>query len=259
VEFGISRTYGWHAACLIRNRLERDALLRDQGAREEPEPDGEIGEWRAVNGVRRTPAPSGESRGRFIVLEGIDGSGKTEQSRRLASWLSRRGHEVVETREPSDTKWGRLYRAWARGEHEASPETVLRYFMEDRREHVAGLIRPAVAAGKVVVCDRYVASTLAYQAAQGIDRQQLRTQLDAEGLPEPDLQLWLRLPAEEALRRLGEDAVERFERRSFLEGVDAEYARLGLEEIDAAGDPESVARRICARVAILLAEPAGPR
>ncbi|MCP4251254.1 MAG: dTMP kinase, partial [bacterium] len=108
--------------------------------------------------MRRTPAPSGEPRGRFIVLEGIDGSGKTEQSRRLASWLRRGGHEVVETREPSDTEWGRRYRAWARGEHEASPETVLRYFIEDRREHVAGLIRPAVAAGKIVVCDRYVAS-----------------------------------------------------------------------------------------------------
>jgi dTMP kinase len=259
VELGISRTYGWHAACFIRTRLERDALLRDQGTREEPEPDGEIGEWRAVNGVRRTPAPSGEPRGRFIVLEGIDGSGKTEQLRRLASWLRREGHEVVETQEPSDTEWGRLYRAWARGEHEASPETVLRYFIEDRREHVAGLIRPAVALGKIVVCDRYVASTLAYQSAQGISRQQLQCQLDAEGFPEPDLVLWLRLTVEEAMRRLGEDAVERFERRSFLEGVDAEYARLGLEEIDAAGDPEGVATRIRARVQLLLAGPPGPR
>ena len=121
--------------------------------REEPEPDGEFGEWRAVNGVRRTPAPSGESRGRFIVLEGIDGSGKSEQSRRLAAWLRRRGHEVVETREPSDTEWGRRYRAWARGEHEASPETVLRYFIEDRREHVAVLIQPAVEAGKIFRTD----------------------------------------------------------------------------------------------------------
>jgi dTMP kinase len=202
--------------------------------------------------VRRTPAPSGESRGRFIVLEGIDGSGKTEQSRRLAGWLRQRGHPVVETREPSDTEWGRRYRAWARGEHEASPETVLRYFVEDRREHVAGLIRPAVAAGKIVVCDRYVASTLAYQAAQGIDRQQLRSQLDAEGFPEPDLVLWLRLPAEEALRRLGEDAVERFERRAFLERVDAEYARLELEEIDAGDEPERVEERIRKRVSVLL-------
>lgn len=218
----------------------------------ESEPDGEVGEWRAVNGVRRTPAPSGEPRGRFIVLEGIDGSGKTEQARRLASWLRQQGREVVETREPSDTEWGRRYRAWARGEHEASPDAVLRYFIEDRRQHVAELIRPAVAAGKVVVCDRYVASTLAYQGAQGIARRELQGLLAAEGFPEPDLVLWLRLPVEVAMGRLGEDAVERFERRAFLAGVDAEYARLDLDEIDARGDRETVAARIRARVAALL-------
>lgn len=211
-----------------------------------------------MNGVRRAPTPSGnpagaeasgqaDRRGRFWVLEGIDGSGKTEQARRLADWLRRAGRELVETREPTDGPWGRCYRAWARGEREASPEEVLRYFLEDRREHVAALIAPALHRGADVVCDRYRASTLAYQAAQGLDRERLCRIFASAEFPEPDLELWLRLPVAVAEERLG-GARERFEEVEFLERVDAEYARLGLCEIDAVGTPEAVHARIIARV-----------
>ena len=183
-------------------------------------------------------------RGRFLVLEGIDGSGKSEQSRRLAAWLESRGHRVVSTREPTDGPFGRRYRAWARGEIEATPEQVLGFFLEDRREHVKGLIRPALERGEVVVCDRYVAATLAYQAAQGLDRGRLRALFDTPEFPTPDLVLWLRVPIATALARMADTATERFERADFLARVDAEYAQLGLEPLDASGSVEAVASEI---------------
>ncbi|MBW2416882.1 MAG: dTMP kinase [Deltaproteobacteria bacterium] len=195
-------------------------------------------------------------RGLFIVLEGIDGSGKTEQSRRLAAWLRETGRSVIETREPTDGEWGRRYRAWARGEIEASADEVLEFFVEDRREHVARLVLPALERGDDVVCDRYVASTLAYQAAHGVDRHKLRAATEGAAFPEPDLVVWLRLPVADALARLGSrlgsrrgsQVIERYERSGFLERVDAEYEALGLESTDAAGDVDQVARRIRARV-----------
>ena len=191
-------------------------------------------------------------RGIFIVLEGIDGSGKSEQAQRLADWLRGLGRDVVLTREPTDGEWGRRYRAWARGESEADPDQVLGFFVEDRKEHLATLIRPALEKASVVLCDRYVASTLAYQAAQGLERSSLRARMDAEGFPEPDLVLWLRVPVETALVRMGKNATERFERRAFLERVDAEYEALGLEPIAAHRSEDEVEVALRARVEPLL-------
>jgi dTMP kinase len=182
------------------------------------------------------------------VLEGIDGSGKSEQSRRLAAWLASRGHRVVSTREPTDGAFGRRYRAWARGEFEATADEVLSFFLEDRREHLKQVVLPALERGEIVVCDRYKDSTLAYQAAQGLDRERLRALFDTPEFPAPDLVLWLRVPVATALARMGANATERFERAEFLERVDAEYARLGLEAIDASGSPDAVERAIRARV-----------
>ena len=186
------------------------------------------------------------------MLEGIDGAGKSVQTRALAAWLRERGEDVVVTREPTDGPFGRRYRSYARGEIELSPDEVLHCFVEDRREHVANVVRPGLARGAVVVCDRYVASTLAYQAAQGIDRDVLRSRLEAEGFPVPDRTLWLRLPVATALARLGAATSERFERADFLTRVDAEYARLGLVGIDASGEPEAVQAAIRSEVEPLL-------
>ncbi len=191
-------------------------------------------------------------RGVFIVFEGIDGSGKTEQSRRLGEWVREQGRRVLETSEPTDGKWGQRYRAWARGDAEASADQVLDFFVEDRREHVAKTIAPALRDESVVICDRYVASTLAYQAAQGLERERLRERMEPQGFPEPDLVLWLRLPVEQALARLGRNARERFEEKAFLERVDREYQALGLDPIDASGSADEVASLLQVRVAPLL-------
>jgi len=197
-------------------------------------------------------------RGWLIVLEGIDGSGKSEQAHRLARWLRSERHTVVSTREPTDGEWGRTYRAWARGEFEASPDEVLRWFAEDRREHVAQVIAPALERGDVIVCDRYRDSTRAYQAAQGIDRARLAELFAGDEFPAPDLVLWLRVPVATALARLGPRAAERFERGDFLGRVDAEYERLGLVAIDGSASADEVEGELRARVQRLLARPPLP-
>ena len=186
--------------------------------------------------------------GGFIVLEGIDGAGKTTQCASLAEWLGGRGRDVVRTSEPTDGPWGRRYRDWASGSFEASAEEVLGFFVEDRREHVRDVIRPALEAGSWVVCDRYVASTRAYQAAAGLDRALLDRALDEPGTPRPDLTLWLRLEVDRGLARLAGEARERFERAEFLARVDAEYARMGLVEVDAGAAIPDVQRELRRRV-----------
>ena len=187
--------------------------------------------------------------GFFTVLEGIDGAGKTEQCARLAQALRARGEMVLDTREPTDGVFGARYRAWARGQLEASPSEVLQFFVNDRREHLQNVIAPALASGAVVICDRYEASTRAYQAADGVDRGELDAVLRDAAALAPDLTLWLRIPVAQAMTRLkGSPALERYEREEFLRRVDAEYARLGLESIDAVPAPEKVSRAIAVRV-----------
>jgi dTMP kinase len=197
--------------------------------------------------------PDAQRRGIFLVLEGIDGSGKSVQAELLADWLEQRGLDVVRTREPTDGSWGQRFRAWADERSEASPEEVLELFLEDRAEHVAQVIRPSLEAGKVIVCDRYSPSTLAYQAAQGVDRATLEARIRACAFPEPDLVVWLRVPVAAALaRKKGAQATDRFEKQQFLERVDAEYARLELRGVEGAGEREEVAGRIREHVVPLL-------
>jgi dTMP kinase len=191
---------------------------------------------------------SGPLAGFFVALEGIDGAGKTEQCSRLGRALRERGEHVVQTREPTDGPWGLRYREWARGAFEAAPSELLHFFIEDRREHLASVIEPALRSGKIVICDRYEASTRAYQAADGVAGSELDEVLAKAAARVPDLTLWLRLPVPQAIARLGSSALERYERAEFLDRVDAEYARLRLEVIDAAGAVDEVSQRITARV-----------
>ncbi len=194
------------------------------------------------------------SRGAFIVLEGIDGSGKSEQAQRLAAWLRGRGRTVVETCEPTHRSFGRRVRAWLRGEVEIPGEEVLELFVKDRAEHVERLILPALARGDVVVCDRYQASTRAYQVAHGVDRALVESSLDAHAFPQPDLALWLKLPVEVAMQRMGSAATERYEKSGFLARVDAEYAQLGLVAVDGSGTADGVHAELRRHVDALLAE-----
>jgi len=194
--------------------------------------------------MTNSETPAGDAAaGLFVVFEGIDGAGKSEQTRRLAARLRGLGADVVETFEPTDGPYGRRFRAWARGDLEASPEEVLELFLDDRDDHVRQSLAPALARGSVVLCDRYVASTLAYQRATGIPAAQLGERLRAHPVPVPDLTLWLRLPVDRALERLDRER-ERFERADFLRRVDAEYATLGMTPIDASRSVDAVEESI---------------
>ena len=120
--------------------------------------------------------------GRLLAFEGLDGSGKSTQAERLVRALRETGHEVVATAEPTGGPWGRRIRAAARGEAPVSAQDELAWFVEDRREHVAQVIGPALAGGRVVVTDRYFLSTVAYQGARGLDWRAILEESEAQGL-----------------------------------------------------------------------------
>ena len=156
------------------------------------------------------------SQGLFIVIEGIDGTGKSTQSKRLADWFRSRGREVVLSREPTDGPWGKKLRESATTGR-LSAEEELECFLNDRREHVEMSIKPALAEGKVVILDRYYFSTMAYQGARGFDPGEIRLRNEAFA-PQPDLLLILDLSVESAHGRIGArgDTANEFEQRDTL-------------------------------------------
>jgi dTMP kinase len=144
--------------------------------------------------------------GLFITLEGIDGSGKTTQARLLASWLREAGHGVVLTREPGGTPLGeRIRELLLSPGGKITAEAELFLYLADRALHVAQVVRPALAAGKVVVCERYADSTLAYQGyGRGLDLRRLRElNAVATGGLAADLTIVLEVPADKAWLDVG--------------------------------------------------------
>ncbi|MCP5520537.1 MAG: dTMP kinase [Verrucomicrobiales bacterium] len=139
--------------------------------------------------------------GFLLVIEGIDGAGKSTQANALAHTLADRGLDVVQTREPTDGPWGRRIRESATTGR-MTPQEELNAFIQDRKQHVAELIRPGLAEGKVVVMDRYYFSTVAYQGARGLDPAEL-LRLNESFAVEPDLLVVIDLPAEVGLKRVG--------------------------------------------------------
>lgn len=186
----------------------------------------------------------------FIVLEGIDGTGKSTQARKLAEHFTALGRTVALSREPTDGPWGTLLRNSAETGR-LSPEEELDAFLKDRRQHVSELIAPALASGSVVILDRYYFSTMAYQGARGFDPLQIRKHNEVFA-PVPDLLLILDLDIDTALKRIGSrgDTANEFEQRASLERCrqiflslkDVPFARV----IDASGSPDEVSAAIIA-------------
>lgn len=199
-------------------------------------------------------------RGFFIVLEGIDGSGKTTQARLLAEALRHEGYEVVLTREPSDGPLGRWLRRYLAGSpRRLSPELELAWFMADRREHVENLIRPALEHGKIVISDRYYCSSMAYQGALGLDPEEILA-VHRDLVIEPDVVILLTLPLGEALARRRGQARQLSEGSAYLKRVAAIYDTLKGEtvrRISSLDTPENTHARVMEVVLQALAVCAG--
>lgn len=203
--------------------------------------------------------------GVWITLEGGDGSGKTTQSNLLATWLEQSGRTVVRTREPGGSEVGQLIRDIVlhhRGDIAPRAEALL--YAADRAHHVATVVRPALARGEIVLQDRYLDSSVAYQGAgRVLDATEIRdlSLWAAEGAL-PDLTILLDLDPVTARARLDSadkpfDRLEA-EKEAFHARVREAYLDLARAEpgrflvIDAAAAPERIADRIRARVSALL-------
>ncbi len=200
--------------------------------------------------------PTKRRRGLLIVLEGIDGSGKTTQARALLRRLRRRGREAVFFREPTRGRWGREIKRLAVRADSLTPEEQLDLFVKDRRENVALNLEPALAAGKVVVLDRYYFSTIAYQGAKGLDPGRIRRINEAFAV-RPDLVVVLDVDAAAGLGRIAgrKSRDELFEREDYLVRVARIFRGFSgprFVHIDGRGDKRAVGRAIWSRVEPLL-------
>ena len=154
-------------------------------------------------------------RGVLITVEGVEGSGKSTQCRRLAADLRARGLDVVLTSEPDGTALGTgIRRLFETAAEAPTPLGQVFLFMAARQQHVAQVIRPALARGAVVISDRYVDATLAYQGfGQGMDLETIRDlNVLATGGLLPDLTLVLDLEPAVGMSRIGGRALDAFER-----------------------------------------------
>ena len=149
----------------------------------------------------------------FIVFEGGDGSGKSTQARSLLRRLRNRGIKVLRTREPGGTPLGQSLRRLLKSGEPMAPISELMLFEAARAQLVQQVIRPFLDQGGVVIADRFTSSTVAYQGyGRGLDRELIeRLNREATGGLEPDLTVLLDLPAEAALRRKENQAVDTFE------------------------------------------------
>lgn len=170
--------------------------------------------------------------GILVAIEGIDGAGKTTQASLLVDALSRAGLKVVSSREPTDGVHGKRIRQSAVNGR-LSLEEELRAFTEDRKEHVAGVVRPALREGNIVVLDRYYYSTLAYQGARGADIGKIRTTMESFA-PRPDAVFLLDVNPCLCLCRIKEsrgDIPNAFESNGNLTEVRAQFKQLTDDNI----------------------------
>ena len=154
-----------------------------------------------------------EKRGAFIVIEGLDGSGKTTQARLLAEKL-RQSHRAVYTAEPSRGKIGDFIRERCLyGEKRLATTVEALLFAADRVEHVENEVKPALAEGKLVISDRYVYSSLAYQGASGLSLEWIKV-INNFAL-KPDFAVFIDVTPEKVLRRLNR-------RKSVMENLETQ-------------------------------------
>ncbi|MDP7976408.1 MAG: dTMP kinase [Thermoprotei archaeon] len=196
-------------------------------------------------------------RGLFVTIEGIDGCGKTTQARLLHKRLLRDGIDTVLTHEPTDGQIGRLIQKLLKGQGEVPAKLLALLFAADRYDHVEKLIRPALQSGKIVICDRYYHSSIAYQSSMGVDEAYVKCINDFA--LKPDLAILLRISAKTATARVTKRKhVQYTEQETLQTRVQQKYEQLCREgeliPIDAEGNRADVQRKIWALVSEKLSE-----
>ena len=195
-------------------------------------------------------------RGFLLALEGVDGSGKSTQARLLAVSLLQQGRGVVLTQEPGNGPVGQKLRRYLQGaDRHLTPQEELDLFLADRREHVEQVIKPALAAGQIVITDRYYYSSVAYQGALGLDPAWILAENEVFA-PRPDLVFLLVLPVAQALARLQRPR-QVSELPLYLERVAAIYHNLQgihIQRVDATLSPQALHADLLARTLAVLEE-----
>lgn len=183
--------------------------------------------------------------GLLIAFEGIDGTGKTTMAKRTAEALKHQGYYAIYLREPTDGPHGRRLREIMMSPEMRNPQLEFELFILDRQEDVQLSIKPVLQAGGIVCIDRYYVSSMAYQGALGLDPEHIR-QENEQFAPVPDLILHYTVPVETALERIQNsraDGANAFEKRDYLEKVQAEFSRMNfvqMKEISADQPLETV-------------------
>ena len=199
------------------------------------------------------------SGGLLLVVEGIDGTGKSTLAKGLAQALKAKGYDAVLTFEPTYGTYGKKLRESFKSKRRLSPEEELRLFTQDRMEHVKNLIMPSLGRGKIVISDRYYLSTMAYQGARGLDPEKIRKENESFA-PVPHLAILLCLEPEEALKRITQKRGEvpnSFETLEYLRRVKEIFDSLDLpflERLDASLPPVEILSKAMELVTPLVAK-----
>lgn len=206
--------------------------------------------------------------GKLIVFEGVEGSGKTTQIQQIQDWLRQSGlleqlqqagvSDLLLTREPGGTPLGKTLRQILLHSHDGDAiqnRTELLLYAADRAQHVETCLKPGLATGAIILCDRYTDSTVAYQGyGRGLDRQLIEqlNQIASSGL-QSDLTLWLDLPVEQGLsraqQRASQDRIEQADLQ-FHQRVQQGFQALAqryperIVPIDACPEPAVITRQI---------------
>jgi dTMP kinase len=181
----------------------------------------------------------------FIVIEGIDGAGKTTQVKALCASLSKLGYEVVEEREPTDGPIGKFIRQVLGEKVNLDLISLQLLFVADRNEHIKAIKRTIESS--IVICDRYYYSTIAYGEASGADRKYLE---DMNSIfPVPDKTFFIDISPEKAVERIASSRTEReiFEKLDFIKKISKSYSKFtdhSIEHLDGDKDIEDISNEL---------------
>ena len=179
----------------------------------------------------------------LIDLEGIDGCGKSTQTKLLQKRLEELGENTVILKEPTNGPHGQKLWDVLHGKRKATKEEILEFFILDRKQHVNEKIQPALDDGTIVLMDRYYYSSMAYQVAGGLDVEYIRNKHNFA--PDPDIVLIFDLPVSTALERVrGHSEADEFEKEEHLEKVREAYLNLESDPlvriVDSTRTPEEI-------------------